>query len=100
MPTELHQALPVLPRAELAIEVAPALLAVGFILGYRQAAVVVAGAVVSALALIPLIAWIGAGLPGPLYPETALRVATWTPGRSGPATSATSAPARSPRRGC
>jgi len=74
MPTELHQALPVLPRAELAIEVAPALLAVGFILGYRQAAVVVAGAVVSSLALIPLIAWIGAGLPGPLYPETALRV--------------------------
>lgn len=74
MPTELHQALPVLPRAELAIEVAPALLAVGFILGYRQAAVVVAGAVVSSLALIPLIAWIGAGLPGPLYPETTLRV--------------------------
>lgn len=74
MPTELHGALPVLPRAELAIEVAPALLAVGFILGYRQAAVVVAGAVVSSLALIPLIAWIGAGLPGPLYPETALRV--------------------------
>ncbi len=74
MPTELHGALPVLPRAELAIEVAPALIAVGFILGYRQAAVVVAGAVVSSLALIPLIAWIGAGLPGPLYPETALRV--------------------------
>jgi putative OPT family oligopeptide transporter len=75
MPTELRVALPVLPRGELAIEVAPALLAVGFILGYRQAAVVVAGAVVSALALIPLIAWIGAGLPGPLYPETRVLVA-------------------------
>ncbi len=75
MPTELRLALPVLPRAELAIEVAPALLAVGFILGYRQAAVVVAGAVISSLALIPLIAWIGAGLPGPLYPETSLRIA-------------------------
>ena len=75
MPTELRMALPVLPRGELAIEVAPALLAVGFILGYRQAGVVVAGAVVSALALIPLIAWIGAGLPGPLYPETKLLVA-------------------------
>jgi uncharacterized oligopeptide transporter (OPT) family protein len=74
-------ALPVLPRAELAIEVAPALLAVGFILGYRQAAVVVAGAVVSSLALIPLIAWIGAGLPGPLYPETALRVADMDAGQ-------------------
>ena len=75
MPTELRLALPVLPCGELAIEVAPALLAVGFILGYRQSAVVVAGAVVSALALIPLIAWIGAGLPWPLYPETVTRVA-------------------------
>lgn len=75
MPTELHAGLPILPRAELAIEVAPALLAVGFILGYRQAAVVVAGAVISSLALIPLIAWIGAGLPGPLYPEPVLRIA-------------------------
>jgi hypothetical protein len=81
MPTELRLALPVLPRAELAIEVAPALLAVGFILGYRQAAVVVAGAVISSLALIPLIAWIGAGLPGPLYPETALRVADMDAGQ-------------------
>ena len=81
MPTELRLALPVLPRAELAIEVAPALLAVGFILGYRQAAVVVAGAVISSLALIPLIAWIGAGLPGPLYPETALRIADMDTGQ-------------------
>jgi len=80
MPTELHQALPVLPRAEVAIEVAPALLAVGFILGYRQAAVVVAGAVVSSLALIPLIAWIGAGLAGPLYPEPTLRIAAMSAG--------------------
>jgi putative OPT family oligopeptide transporter len=74
MPTELRASVPVLPKAEVAIEVAPALLAVGFILGYRQAAVVVAGAVVSALALIPLIAWIGAGLPAPLPPETTLRI--------------------------
>ena len=81
MPTELRLALPVLPRAELAIEVAPALLAVGFILGYRQAAVVVAGAVISSLALIPLIAWIGAGLPGPLYPEAALRIADMDTGQ-------------------
>ncbi len=81
MPTELRAALPVLPRGELAIEVAPALLAVGFILGYRQAAVVVAGAVVSSLALIPLIAWIGAGLTTPLYPELELRVADMSAGQ-------------------
>ncbi|MCY1007594.1 oligopeptide transporter, OPT family [Nannocystis pusilla] len=75
VPSEAGAAVPLLPKAEVALEFAPALLAVGFILGYRQAAVVVAGAVVSSLALIPLIAWIGAGLPGPLYPERELTIA-------------------------
>lgn len=75
VPSEAGAAVPLLPKAEVALEFAPALLAVGFILGYRQAAVVVAGAVVSSLALIPLIAWIGAGLPEPLYPERELTIA-------------------------
>jgi len=62
--------LPVLPKAELALELAPALLGVGFILGYRQSAVIVAGSLLSAIALTPLIAWLGTGLTGPLYPES------------------------------
>ena len=70
IPGELHAALPVLPKAELALEVAPALLGVGYILGYRQSAVCVAGALISAVTLTPLIAWLGAGLQAPLYPET------------------------------
>ena len=70
-PGELHAALPVLPKAELALEVAPALLGVGYILGYRQSAVCVAGALISAVTLTPLIAWLGSGLATPLYPETA-----------------------------
>lgn len=70
MPAELRVALPVLPKAELALEVAPALLGVGYILGYRQAAVCVAGALVSALAITPLIAWLGTNMTTPLYPET------------------------------
>jgi putative OPT family oligopeptide transporter len=69
-PGELRGALPVLPKAELALEVAPALLGVGYILGYRQSAVCVAGALISAVTLTPLIAWLGAGLAAPLYPET------------------------------
>ncbi|HYK41272.1 MAG TPA: oligopeptide transporter, OPT family, partial [Thermoanaerobaculia bacterium] len=69
-PSEISARLPVLPNAVLAIEVAPALLAVGYILGYRQSAVLVAGSLVSSLVLIPLITWIGSGLPGPLFPET------------------------------
>jgi putative OPT family oligopeptide transporter len=70
IPGELHSAVPVLPKAEVALEVAPALIGVGYILGYRQAAVCVAGAVISALVITPLIAWFGAGLSAPLYPET------------------------------
>ncbi|NJD30954.1 MAG: oligopeptide transporter, OPT family, partial [Gammaproteobacteria bacterium] len=69
MPGELRAALPVLPKAELALEVAPALLGVGYILGYRQSAVCVAGALISAVVITPLIAWFGAHLSAPVYPE-------------------------------
>jgi putative OPT family oligopeptide transporter len=69
-PSELSAKLPVLPNAVLSLELAPALLAVGYILGYRQSGVLVAGSLVSALVLIPLITWIGGGLPAPLFPET------------------------------
>jgi putative OPT family oligopeptide transporter len=70
VPGEIGFALPVLPRAELALEIAPALIGVGYILGYRQSAVCVAGALISAIVITPLIAWMGAALTEPLYPET------------------------------
>ena len=69
-PSELSAKIPVLPNAVLALELAPALLGVGYILGYRQSGVLVAGSLVSALVLIPLISWIGGGLTVPLFPET------------------------------
>ena len=68
-PSELSAKLPVLPNGVVSLEVAPALLAVGYILGYRQSGVLVAGSLVSALVLIPLITWIGGGLSAPLFPE-------------------------------
>ena len=80
LPSDLSAALPVLPKAELAIELAPALLAVGYILGYRQSAVLVAGSLVSALVLTPAIAWVGAGLTTPLAPETTKLVAAMSAG--------------------
>src|SRR5512137_728012 len=80
IPDELRMAVPVLPKAELALEIAPALIGVGYILGYRQAAVCVAGAVISALAITPLIAWMGAAMSGPLYPETTRLVADMSAG--------------------
>ncbi len=70
VPNKLHAELAFLPKAELAIELAPALIAVGFILGYRQSGILVAGSVVSALVLTPLIAWLGQSLDAPLFPET------------------------------
>ena len=69
IPSELAAHLPVLPKAEIGLEIAPALLAVGYILGYRQAAIMVSGSLISALALTPLIALVGEGLTAPLFPE-------------------------------
>jgi putative OPT family oligopeptide transporter len=81
VPGELSMDIPFLPKAVLALEVAPALLAVGFILGYRQSAVLVSGSIVSSLVLIPLIAWLGRSLADPLYPETTLTVSAMTTGQ-------------------
>jgi putative OPT family oligopeptide transporter len=81
VPGALAFELPVLPKAELAVEIAPALLGVGFILGYRQSAIIVAGSIVSALALTPLIAWIGAGVSAPVFPETSLPIAQMSAGQ-------------------
>lgn len=74
-PSSVQWLVPVLPKAELAVELAPALLGVGFILGYRQSGVLVSGSLVSAIVLTPLIAWIGATLSAPLYPETTKLIA-------------------------
>jgi putative OPT family oligopeptide transporter len=69
LPSELRAAVPVLPKAELALELAPALVGVGYILAYRQSAIMVAGGLISSLVLIPLLALVGDGLPAPLFPE-------------------------------
>ncbi len=81
LPGEVRTALPsILPRAEIALALAPALFGVGYILGYRQSAICVAGSLVSALALTPLVAWLGAGLTAPLYPETVRLVSEMSAG--------------------
>lgn len=80
-PSALDVALPVLPKAELALEIAPALLAVGYILGYRQSAIMVSGSLISAMVLTPLIAAFGAGLTAPMFPESKLTIAAMTAGQ-------------------
>jgi putative OPT family oligopeptide transporter len=78
VPASVHAALPVLPKADIALELAPALIGVGFILGYRQSGVLVSGSLISAVVLTPIIAWIGAGLAAPLAPEPTKLVSAMT----------------------
>jgi putative OPT family oligopeptide transporter len=78
-PSELEALVPGLPNARLALEIGPALMGVGYILGYRQSAIMVAGSLISWLALIPLISMVGAGLPAPFAPEAALTIAAMSP---------------------
>ncbi|MFN0007509.1 MAG: OPT family oligopeptide transporter [Planctomycetota bacterium] len=54
LPKEVSATLGFLPNAKLAIKVSPALLAVGYIVGFRASSVMVAGSLISALVLVPL----------------------------------------------
>ena len=81
LPSELAMHLPVLPKAELSLEIAPALLAVGYILGYRQSAIMVSGSMISAIVLTPLIAVVGNSLPVPLFPEAKMLISELSAGQ-------------------
>ena len=68
-PGEVDIRIPVLRKGIFGIEPTPALLGVGYVLGYRISAIMVAGALLSWLGLIPLIALLGDHLQQPLFPE-------------------------------
>ena len=78
IPSALTMHLPVLAKAELGLEIAPALLAVGYILGYKQSSIMVSGSLISAIVLTPIIALIGAGLTAPMFPEAKLTIEAMT----------------------
>jgi putative OPT family oligopeptide transporter len=69
------------PKASLGISVSPALIGVGYILGLRVASVMVAGAALSFLVIIPTINWWGQSLDTPLYPETDLLIKNMSVGQ-------------------
>ncbi len=79
--SELAMHLPVLPKAELTLEIAPALLAVGYILGYKQSSIMVSGSLISAIVLTPLIAVVGNSLPVPLFPEAKMLISELSAGQ-------------------
>ncbi|HMO40806.1 MAG TPA: oligopeptide transporter, OPT family [Saprospiraceae bacterium] len=70
-----------LPNGTINGEITPELLGVGYIIGPRISGVMVAGGVLSWLALIPLITIIGASLTGPLAPEPELLISEMSPGQ-------------------
>jgi putative OPT family oligopeptide transporter len=79
-PEEVEAAVPGLPKGEVASDVSAALFGVGYILGPRIAAVMVAGGLLSSLLIIPALAVWGEGRATPLYPETVKTIAAMTPG--------------------
>lgn len=78
-PEKVALKIPGLKKALLGVETSPALLGVGYILGYRISAIMVAGGILSWIGVIPLIAHFGDALKLPLYPETAKLIADMTP---------------------
>lgn len=55
-------------RTDLSFQLAPSLLAVGFILGLPTCGVMVSGAVLGWFVIIPMIAYFGSGLEQPIFP--------------------------------
>ncbi len=78
--SEIHVRVPLLNKGEVGLEPMPALLGVGYILGYRIGAIMVAGGLLSSLALIPIIAHFGESLQAPMFPETTRLISQMSPG--------------------
>ncbi|MGA7304981.1 MAG: oligopeptide transporter, OPT family, partial [Rhodothermales bacterium] len=70
LPDKVRIEIPLLKKGEVSTEMSAALLGVGYILGPRTAGIMVGGALLSWVVLIPTIAVFGDGRLEPLYPET------------------------------
>src|SRR3990172_7931792 len=68
-----------LKGAMLAFEVSPPMLGVGYIIGPKVAANMMAGGLLAFVILIPLIHLFGDAMLQPMYPETVLRIAQMSP---------------------
>jgi putative OPT family oligopeptide transporter len=70
IPDDIHARIPFPKKGQLGMDLSPALFGVGFILGPRIASVMVGGALLSWLVIIPSIAWWGEARVEPFFPET------------------------------
>jgi len=78
-PDHVSTRIPGLKKGLLGLEATPALLGVGYILGYRIAAIMVAGGLLSWLGIIPAIAHFGELVQMPLFPESKKLIAEMSP---------------------
>ncbi len=79
-PSKVSFNLPLIKKAAIGLKATPALLGVGYILGFRISAIMVAGGLLSWVVLIPLIAHFGDLLTTPMFPETVKTIAQMNPG--------------------
>jgi len=80
-PETFAQKIPGLPKGVFTMKVTPMFLGVGYILGYRISAIMVAGSFISAMVFIPLIAHFGRYIPVPLFPETQIPIGEMSSGQ-------------------
>ncbi len=80
IPGRLHASIPFLKKGELRLDVSAALFGVGYILGPRIASIMVGGALLSWVVIIPVIAYWGEGRTEPFYPEMLKTITDMGPG--------------------
>ncbi|HLT91793.1 MAG TPA: oligopeptide transporter, OPT family [Woeseiaceae bacterium] len=80
LPDEFATRLPFIRKAEVGMDLSPALFGVGYILGPRIAAVMVGGALLAWVVIIPAIDWWGRGFGAPVFPETQALIRDMAPG--------------------
>jgi len=80
IPADFHISVPFLKKGAVGMDLSAALFGVGYILGPRIASVMVGGGLLSALVIIPAIAYWGTGRIEPLYPETIKTIAQMSAG--------------------
>jgi len=79
-PQDFWQKVPFLPRGEIGLRASPALLGVGYILGAKVGTIMVAGAAIASLILIPGIVILFGDATTPMYPETELLISEMSRG--------------------
>ena len=81
IPGDVAAALPFIKKAQLGMDLSPALFGVGYILGPRIAAIMVGGGLLAWIIIIPSIAYWGDAFTSPVFPEVTTLIRDMSPGQ-------------------